>query len=98
MQKGVDPIGIGVIALGVVVLIILVVLSNNMMPQPLSPPSMPDLAGVQRKIEDPMSAAMSAPMGMGQSTMGSIGGPGPMGGPGGGMGRGGRGGEMDAEY
>jgi Sec-independent protein translocase protein TatA len=33
MQKGVDPIGIGVIALGVVMLIVLVVISNNQMPQ-----------------------------------------------------------------
>jgi hypothetical protein len=32
MQKGVDPIGIGVIALGVVMLIVLVVISNNQMP------------------------------------------------------------------
>ncbi|MFN3690884.1 MAG: hypothetical protein ACK4UU_08180, partial [Fimbriimonadales bacterium] len=60
MKQGVDPIGIGVIALGVVMLIILVVISNNMMPQPLPAPSMPDLNGLARKIEDPLSAAVGA--------------------------------------
>jgi hypothetical protein len=64
MQKGVDPIGIGVIALGVVMLVVLVVISNNMMPQPLPAPQTPDLNGLARKIEDPLSAAVN-PAGMG---------------------------------
>ncbi len=75
MNKGVDPIGIGVIALGVVMLIILVVVSNNMMPQPLPAPQTPDLNGLARKIEDPLSAAVGAAGGMGSAPMG-----GPMGG------------------
>ena len=65
MQKGVDPIGIGVIALGVVMLIVLVVISNNMMPQPLPAPQMPDLNGLAQKIEDPLSAAAGAATGLG---------------------------------
>jgi hypothetical protein len=60
MQKGVDPIGIGVIALGVVMLIVLVVISNNQMPNPLPAPQMPDLNGLARKIEDPLSAAVGS--------------------------------------
>jgi hypothetical protein len=108
MQKGVDPIGIGVIALGVVMLIVLVVISNNMMPQPLPAPQMPDLNGLARKIEDPLSAAAGTATGMGGAPMmGASGGfgapppPGaPMGGPaapaGGGMG--GRRGEMPEDY
>lgn len=68
MQKGVDPIGIGVIALGVVMLIVLVVISNNQMPQPIPAPQMPDLNGLARKIEDPLSAAVGAP-GMGGTPM-----------------------------
>lgn len=89
MQKGVDPIGIGVIALGVVMLIVLVIISNNQMPQPLPAPQMPDLNGLARKIEDPLSAAVGA-AGMGGSPMmggptGGFGGPppptAPMGGP-----------------
>jgi hypothetical protein len=103
MQKGVDPIGIGVIALGVVMLIVLVVLSNNMMPQPLPAPQMPDLNGLAQKIEDPLSAAAGTATGMGGAPMmgapGGFGAPppgAPTGGPaapaGGGMG--GRRGEM----
>lgn len=109
MNKGVDPIGIGVIALGVVMLIILVVISNNMMPQPLPAPQMPDLNGLARKIEDPLSAAMGAAGGMGGAPMmggptGGFGAPpptAPMGGPpappsaGGGLGRRG---EMPDDY
>jgi len=107
MQKGVDPIGIGVIALGVVMLIVLVVISNNMMPQPLPAPQMPDLNGLAQKIEDPLSAAGTATGMGGAPMMGAPGGfgaapmPGaPMGGPaapaGGGMG--GRRGEMPEDY
>ncbi|BCW94633.1 MAG: hypothetical protein KatS3mg018_0115 [Fimbriimonadales bacterium] len=77
MQKGVDPIGIGVIALGVVMLIVLVIISNNQMPQPLPAPQVPDLNGLARKIEDPLSAAVGA-AGMGGAPM--------MGGPTGGFG------------
>lgn len=82
MRKGVDPIGIGVIALGVVLLIVLVVLSNNMMPQPLPAPQMPDLSGLERKIQDPLSAAAApATGGFGAPpAMSGFGGP-PMGGP-----------------
>lgn len=75
MNKGVDPIGIGVIALGVVMLIILVVISNNMMPQPLPAPQTPDLNGLARKIDDPLSAAVAAPSMGGASPMGGFGGP-----------------------
>lgn len=109
MQKGVDPIGIGVIALGVVMLIVLVVISNNMMPQPLPAPQMPDLDGLARKIEDPLAAAggtggtpmMGAPSGFGAATPGApMGGPAasepPAGGRGGGLG--GRRGEMPEDY
>ena len=107
MQKGVDPIGIGVIALGVVMLIVLVVLSNNMMPQPLPAPQMPDLNGLAQKIEDPLSAAAGTATGMGGAPMmgapGGFGAPppgAPTGGPaapaGGGMG--GRRGEMPEDY
>jgi hypothetical protein len=107
MQKGVDPIGIGVIALGVVMLIVLVVLSNNMMPQPLPAPQMPDLNGLAQKIEDPLSAAAGAAAGAGGAPMmgapGGFGAPppgAPTGGPaapaGGGMG--GRRGEMPEDY
>jgi len=109
MQKGVDPIGIGVIALGVVMLVVLVVISNNQMPQPLPAPQMPDLNGLARKIEDPLSATVGAAGGMGGAPMmgGPTGGFGaappptaPMGGPaapaGGGMG--GRRGEMPEDY
>jgi hypothetical protein len=78
MQKGVDPIGIGVIALGVVMLIVLVVISNNMMPQPLPAPQIPDLNGLARKIEDPLSAAGTA-TGMGGAPM--MGAPGGFGAP-----------------
>lgn len=90
MKQGVDPIGIGVIALGVVMLIVLVIVSNNMMPQPLPAPQMPDLNGLARKIEDPLSAAVGAGAGMGAPMMGGPGAPGgfappaptaPMGGP-----------------
>jgi len=90
MKQGVDPIGIGVIALGVVMLIILVVISNNMMPQPLPAPQTPDLNGLARKIEDPLSAAVGAAGGMGAPMMGGPAAPGgfappaptaPMGGP-----------------
>lgn len=78
MKQGVDPIGIGVIALGVVMLIILVVVSNNMMPQPLPAPQTPDLNGLARKIDDPLSAAVGAAgMGGGAPTMGGFGGPPP---------------------
>jgi hypothetical protein len=114
MQKGVDPIGIGVIALGVVMLIVLVVISNNMMPQPLPAPQMPDLNGLARKIEDPLSAAAGTATGMGGAPMmgapGGFGAPpppgAPMGGPaapappaGGGVGGfGGRRGEMPEDY
>ncbi|MDW8106499.1 MAG: hypothetical protein RMK45_03360 [Armatimonadota bacterium] len=108
MRKGVDPIGIGVIALGVVLLIVLVVLSNNMMPQPLPAPQVPDLSGLERKIEDPLSAATApATGGFGAMPgMSGFGGP-PMGGPAAaapaappsGMGRGmGRRGEMPEDY
>jgi hypothetical protein len=109
MQKGVDPIGIGVIALGVVMLIVLVVISNNQMPDPLPAPQMPDLNGLARKIEDPLSATVGAAGGMGGAPMmggptGGFGAPpsptAPMGGPaapaGGGMGR--RRGEMPEDY
>ena len=107
MQKGVDPIGIGVIALGVVMLIVLVVISNNMMPQPLPAPQIPDLNGLARKIEDPLSAAAGTATGMGGAPMmgapGGFGAPppgAPTGGPaapaGGGMG--GRRGEMPEDY
>ena len=107
MQKGVDPIGIGVIALGVVMLIVLVVISNNMMPQPLPAPQMPDLNGLAQKIEDPLSAAAGTATGMGGAPMmgapGGFGAPppgAPTGGPaapaGGGMG--GRRGEMPEDY
>jgi len=108
MQKGVDPIGIGVIALGVVMLIVLVVISNNQMPQPLPAPQMPDLNGLARKIEDPLSAAVATPGAGGAPMMGGpTGGFGaappptaPMGGPaappGGGIG--GRRGEMPEDY
>jgi hypothetical protein len=107
MQKGVDPIGIGVIALGVVMLIVLVVISNNQMPQPLPAPQMPDLDGLARKIEDPLSAAVATPGAAGAPMMGGpTGGFGaappstaPMGGPAappGGMG--GRRGEMPEDY
>jgi hypothetical protein len=79
MQKGVDPIGIGVIALGVVMLIVLVVISNNMMPQPLPAPQIPDLNGLARKIEDPLSAAAGTATGMGGAPM--MGAPGGFGAP-----------------
>jgi hypothetical protein len=114
MKQGVDPIGIGVIALGVVMLIILVVVSNNMMPDPLPAPQTPDLNGLARKIEDPLSAAVGAAGGMGAPMMGGPAAPGgfappaptaPMGGPaapappaGGGGGGLGRRGEMPEDY
>jgi hypothetical protein len=72
MQKGIDPIGIGVIALGVVMLIVLVVVSNNMMPEPLPAPQTPDLNGLARKIEDPLSAAVGASGGMGAAPEGFV--------------------------
>ncbi len=90
MQKGVDAVAIGVIALGVVILIVLFVLSNNMMPDPLPAVQKPDLSATERMIRDPLSAA-SAPQGgqMGGGFGGSTGGPmgfsapspGPVGGP-----------------
>lgn len=112
MQKGVDPIGIGVIALGVVMLIVLVVISNNQMPQPLPAPQMPDLNGLARKIEDPLSAASApgmggAPMMGGAPAMGGFGAAAPPTAPMGGMGAappppsapgGGRRGEMPEDY
>jgi hypothetical protein len=60
MQKGVDAIAIGVIALGVVLLIVLFVVSNNMMPEPLPPVQMPDLASVRANIENPLGGGGSA--------------------------------------
>ncbi|GIV09901.1 MAG: hypothetical protein KatS3mg019_1992 [Fimbriimonadales bacterium] len=104
MKQGVDPIGIGVIALGVVMLIILVVVSNNMMPQPLPAPQTPDLNGLARKIDDPLSAALGAAGGMGGGApmMGGFGAPPSPGGFGGPMappaGGGGRRGEMPEDY
>ncbi len=71
MQKGVDAVAIGVIALGVVVLIVLFLLSNNMMPDPLPAVQKPDLASVRSSIENPLAAAAAPQMG---GTMG--GGPG----------------------
>lgn len=77
MQKGVDAIAIGVIALGVVVLIVLFVLSNNMMPEPLPAVNMPDLASVRASIENPMAAPPAgtpAGGGFGAPGMGGFGG------------------------
>ncbi len=71
MQKGVDAVAIGVIALGIVVLIVLFFLSNNMMPDPLPAVQKPDLASVRSSIENPLAAAAAPQMG---GTMG--GGPG----------------------
>lgn len=98
MKQGVDPIGIGVIALGVVMLIILVVVSNNMMPQPLPAPQMPDLNGLARKIEDPLSAAVGASGGMGAPMMGGPAAPGGFAAPAPPSGGGGRRGEMPEDY
>jgi hypothetical protein len=79
MQKGVDAVAIGVIALGVVLLIALFVVSNNMMPEPLPTVQMPDLASVRAKIENPLTAlAAPAGGGAGASPLGGFGG-GPMG-------------------
>ncbi len=80
MQKGVDAVAIGVIALGVVLLIALFVVSNNMMPEPLPAVQMPDLASVRANIENPL-AAMAAPAGggFGAPPMGGFGGGGPSG-------------------
>ncbi|CUU33697.1 MAG: hypothetical protein KatS3mg021_2644 [Fimbriimonadales bacterium] len=78
MQKGVDAVAIGVIALGLVVLIVLFVLSNNMMPQPLPAPTMPDLNATEQKIENPLQAAAAPATGGPQMGMpGGFGG-GPM--------------------
>ncbi|CUU34699.1 MAG: hypothetical protein N2045_05015 [Fimbriimonadales bacterium] len=78
MQKGVDAVAIGVIALGLVVLIVLFVLSNNMMPQPLPAPTMPDLNATEQKIENPLQAAAAPAAGGPQMGMpGGFGG-GPM--------------------
>ncbi len=76
MQKGVDAVAIGVIALGVVILIVLFVLSNNMMPDPLPAVQKPDLNATERMIRDPLSAS-SAPAGgqMGGGFGGTTGGP-----------------------
>ncbi len=105
MQKSVDAVAIGAIALGVVVLIVLFVLSNNMMPQPLPAVQKPDLNATERTIQDPLGAAMApqqgfqpspgpgGPVGFGASSPGPVGGPaapsGPPPGIGGGRGRGG---------
>lgn len=108
MQKGVDAIAIGVIALGVVVLIVLFMVSNNMMPQPIPAPTMPDLNATRQKIDDPLGSAMAnlgaggmqpggmpggIPGGFGSSAPPSA----PPGGPGA-TGRGGRRGAMPDDY
>ncbi len=63
MQKGVDAVAIGVIALGLVVLIVLFVISNNMMPDPIPAPTMPDLNATEQKIENPLQAAAAPAVG-----------------------------------
>jgi hypothetical protein len=61
--------------LGVVLLIVLFVVSNNMMPEPLPPVQMPDLASVRANIENPLAAAAApAGGGMGAPAMGGFGG------------------------
>ncbi len=60
MQKSVDAVAIGAIAVGVLMLIVLFILSNNMMPQPLPAVQKPDLNATEQLIKDPLSAA-SAP-------------------------------------
>lgn len=104
MQKGVDAVAIGVIVLGLVVLIVLFVVSNNMMPDPIPAPAMPDLNATAQKIENPIQAGL-ANMGAGGAQPGTFGGsgfgaaappaaPGP---PSGGLG-GGRRGTMPDDY
>jgi len=62
----------------VVLLIALFVVSNNMMPEPLPPVQMPDLASVRANIENPLTAlAAPAGGGAGAPPLGGFGGGGP---------------------
>ncbi|MER3403508.1 MAG: hypothetical protein C4336_07230 [Armatimonadota bacterium] len=75
MQKGVDAVAIGVIVLGLVVLIVLLVVSNNMMPDPIPAPTMPDLNATAQKIENPIQSGL-ANMGAGGAQPSTFGGSG----------------------